>query len=76
VLQTNPVMVRIVEAPTPETTVADVLMGSVWFVGVVLLAALVVGLLAGGVFILIRVLRGRLGDRDETPPFPVSPLTR
>jgi hypothetical protein len=54
----TPVVVRIVEAPTRETTVADILLGAVGFVGVVLLGAALVGLLAGAVFILVRRLRG------------------
>jgi hypothetical protein len=49
-----PVIIRVVEAPARETTVADILLGAVGFVGVALLAALVVGLLVGGVFILFK----------------------
>jgi hypothetical protein len=54
-----PVVVRVVEVPTRETTVADILVGAVGFVGVVLLGAALVGLLAGALLILIRKLLGR-----------------
>lgn len=50
-------VVQMVERPTRETTVGDILLGSVGFVGIVLLAALVVGLLAGSVFIFVKRLR-------------------
>jgi hypothetical protein len=47
-------VLQVVEKPTRETTVGDILLGSVGFVGFVLLAALVVGLLAGSLFILVK----------------------
>lgn len=50
-------MVQVVEPPTRETSVGDILLGSVGFVGFVLLAALLVGLLAGGLFIAMKRLR-------------------
>jgi hypothetical protein len=74
-VQITPAIVRIVEPPTQETSVADILMGAVGFVGFVLLAALLVGLVAGGVFILIRKLRERLGHEDADA-FSASRLTR
>jgi hypothetical protein len=76
-MQINPVVVRVIEgvdAPTPETTIADLLLGSVWFVGFVLLLALAAGLVSGGIFILVRKVRERLGG-EIAPPSP-SPLTR
>jgi hypothetical protein len=50
----TPVVVKIVEETTQEVSVADILVGAFGFVGAVLVAAAVVGLLAGGVFILFR----------------------
>jgi hypothetical protein len=50
----TPVVVKIVEETTPEVSVADILVGAFGFVGAVLLAAAIVGVLAGGVFILFR----------------------
>lgn len=49
-------VVQMVERPTRETSVGDILLGSVGFVGMVLLAALVVGLVAGSVFIFVKRL--------------------
>jgi hypothetical protein len=73
-LQINPVVVRVVEAPTPETTVADILIGAVGLVGFVALLALVVGVLTGGLFILFRIIRDRRDDGTQT--ISASPLTR
>jgi hypothetical protein len=50
-------VVEVVAPPTRETSVGDILLGSVGFVGFVLLAALLVGLIAGGLFILVKKLR-------------------
>ena len=50
----NPVIVRVVEPPARETSVADILLGAVGLVGFALLAALVVGIVVGGVFILFK----------------------
>ena len=49
-------VVQMIEKPTRETTVGDILLGSVGFVGMALLAALVVGLVAGGVLIFVKRL--------------------
>jgi hypothetical protein len=73
--QINPVVVRIVDEPTPETTVADILIGAVGFVGAVLLAALLVGCLAGVIFILVRKRRAR-GVLEDTPSITASQFTR
>jgi hypothetical protein len=51
-------------------------MGAVGFVGFVLLAAFVVGLLAGAVFIGWRKLKARLKGEDEFPLVDASPLTQ
>jgi hypothetical protein len=74
--QVNPVIVRVVEPPTPETTVADVLLGAVGLVGIVLLAAFVVGIVAGGLFILVKHMRARWRGEDDSPSISASPLTR
>jgi hypothetical protein len=54
----TPVVVQIVEEPTTEVSVADILVGAFGFVGAVLVAAALVGLVAGGLFILFRRWRG------------------
>lgn len=73
--QINPVVVRVVEAPTRETSVADVLMGAVGFVGFMLISSLLAGLVAGALFIGIRKLRARLSGEAEFPLIEASPLT-
>lgn len=50
-------IVQVVEQPTREISVADVLVGSVGFVGLALLAAAIVGLVAGAMLILFQRLR-------------------
>jgi hypothetical protein len=60
----TPVVVKIIDAPTPETSVADILIGAVGLVGFVLLAAALVGLVAGVLFFAVR--RASLARR-ETP---------
>lgn len=63
-------IVQVVEQPSREISVADILLGSVGFVGLALLAAAVVGLVAGAALILLQRLRpsnplnGQ--DADET----------
>jgi hypothetical protein len=73
--QINPVVVRIVEEPTRETTVADILLGAVGFVGAVLLAALLVGFLAGVIFIIVRKRRAR-DVLEDAPSITASQFTR
>jgi uncharacterized protein YacL len=57
----QPIMVRVVEQPVHETTVSDVIFGSIGLVGVLLLTALVLGLLLGGGLILVKRLTARDG---------------
>lgn len=64
--QVTPVVVRVVDEPTPETSVADILIGAVGLVGFVLLLAAVVGIVAGCLFILMRKLQAR----HEVPGAP------
>lgn len=62
----QPIFVRVVEQPVRETTIADVVFGSIGLVGVLLLTALVLGLLLGGALILVKRLRARDGlDADH-----------
>ncbi len=50
-------IVQVVEQPSREISVADILLGSVGFVGLTLVAAAIVGLLAGAVLIFFKRLR-------------------
>ena len=68
-------VVQVVEEPTRETSVADILLGAVGFVGFVLIAAAVVGLFAGGLFILFRKWRARhSGPIDTSASLNLSSL--
>jgi len=59
-------MVRVVEQPVHETSLSDVILGSLGLVGVLLIAALVFGLVLGGGLIAYKRLRARDGiDPDQ-----------
>jgi hypothetical protein len=60
-LQQGPIIVRVVEEPVDETTIADVILGSLGLVGVMLIAALLLGLLLGGGLVLYKRLRAKDG---------------
>ena len=62
----DPIIVRVVEEPVRETTIADVILGSLGLVGVMLVSALLLGLLLGGGLVLYKRLRSRDGlDADN-----------
>ncbi len=56
----NPIVVKVVQTPVESTTVADVLVGAIGLTGVLLLCALLLGGIFGGVLIGLKVLRARL----------------
>ena len=58
-VQSAPVMVRVVQPAVEETSVADVLIGSIGLTGVLVLVAVVLGAILGGVLIGIKKLRSR-----------------
>lgn len=64
----NPVMVRVVDAPVESTTVADVLIGVIGLTGVLILVALVLGGVFGGILIGIKKFR----ERYNLEPIPDS----
>ena len=55
----TPLVYEIVESTTPQTTVVDVLLGAVAFVGVIGVVAFVLGLSFAGVLIALRKRRGQ-----------------
>lgn len=57
--QTAPIVVRVVEEPVKSTGVADILIGALGLTGVMLLAALLLGAVLGGILIGIKRLRAR-----------------
>ncbi|MBI2222290.1 MAG: hypothetical protein HYU53_13915 [Acidobacteria bacterium] len=55
---TGPIIVRVVEEPARETTVVDVLLGSIGLTGLVLLIAAIAGLALGGILVWLKKRRG------------------
>ena len=58
-LQSQPVMVRVLQPTVEETSVADVLIGSIGLTGVLVLVAVLLGALLGGALIGIKKFRSR-----------------
>jgi hypothetical protein len=50
----TPLIVKIVERPTKEISVADILLGSIGITGLFLVGAAILGLVLGGAFIMVR----------------------
>lgn len=71
------IVVRVVEQPVHETTIADVIFGSLGLVGVMLIAAALAGLILGGGLILFKRLRHRdgLDAEDDGSNLRVTPMS-
>ena len=71
----DPIIVRVVEQPVHETTISDVILGSLGLVGVLLAAALLLGLLLGGGLVLFKRMTARDGidPHREADSFRVTP---
>jgi uncharacterized Tic20 family protein len=54
----TPIIVRVVEEPAKETTVVDVLLGSIGLTGLLLLIAALAGLALGALLVWIKKRRG------------------
>lgn len=68
--QPAPIIVRVIEEPAKSTTIVDVLVGSLGLTTVLLLAAIVLGAVLGGILIGVKLLRARFNlepvpDRDS-----------
>ena len=59
--QQDPIIVRVIEEPVDETTISDVILGSLGLVGVLLISALLLGLLLGGGLVLYKRLLSKDG---------------
>jgi hypothetical protein len=57
----QPIVVRVIEEPVKSTGVSDILIGALGLTGVMLLAALLLGLVLGGILIGIKKLRAKYG---------------
>jgi hypothetical protein len=73
----DPILVRVVEQPVHESTISDVILGSIGLVGVLLLSALVLGILLGGGLILVKRLtaRDQLDARRDAEAFRITPTS-
>jgi hypothetical protein len=73
----QPIIVRVIEQPVHETTIGDVILGSLGLVGVLLLSALLLGLLLGGALVGYKRLRAKdgldaAGDAESLRVTPTS----
>jgi hypothetical protein len=64
--QQTPIIVQVIEQPADETTVADILIGSLGLTGVLLLTAIVLGAILGGILIGVKKVRARY-DMEPVP---------
>jgi len=64
--QITPYIVQVIEAPTRETTVVDILLGSVGLIGVIVLAAILFGLALGGFLVWFRNSRPENAINGQT----------
>jgi hypothetical protein len=62
----NPIIVKVIETPTQETTIVDVVVGSLGLTMVLILSALVLGAILGGLLIGVKLLRTRY-NLDPAP---------
>lgn len=62
--QGQPIMVEVVQQPVESTTVADVLLGAIGLTGVLVLAAVLLGALLGGMLIAYKTWRGGQDSAD------------
>jgi len=65
-IQQAPIIVRVIQPSTQSTTVADVLVGAFGLTGLLVLLAVLLGGVFGGILIGIKILRRRMNI--EPPP--------
>jgi hypothetical protein len=73
----QPIIVRVLEEPVKSTGVGDVILGALGITGVLLLAALLLGALLGGLLIWIKKIRAKyslepVSDHDALRVTPSS----
>ena len=67
VQQPSPIIVRVMEQPVESTTVADVLLGAIGLTGLLVIIAVVLGGLLGGILIKMKHLRAsRSADGNDS----------
>ena len=60
----QPIVVRVVEQPVRDTSIADVIIGAIGLIGFLLITAAVLGAVLGAVLIGIKLLRTRYGASE------------
>jgi len=60
IIQQTPIIVHVIQPATESTTVADVLVGAFGLTGLLVLVALVLGGMFGGILIGIKIVRRRM----------------
>jgi len=75
--QPTPIIVRVVEEPVKQTTLADVIFGSLGLVGILLISAALLGLALGAALIIWKRLRRHdgLDSDDEGANLRVTPTS-
>jgi hypothetical protein len=58
-VQSAPIVVRVVEEPVESTGISDILVGALGLTGVMLLTALLLGAVLGGILIAIKRIRAK-----------------
>ena len=66
--QPEPMIVRVVEQPVQDTSVADVIIGAIGLTGFLLLTAAVLGLVLGAILIGVKKLRARYELEAQVDP--------
>jgi len=74
-LQQSPIIVRVVNQPVHQTSIADVIFGSLGLVGILLLTAALLGLLLGAVLIAVKRLRATDGLETHADELRVTPVS-
>ena len=72
--QSAPIIVRVVETPVESTTLGDVILGALGLTGVLLLCALLLGTVLGGILIGVKLLRARY-NLEPTPDSEALKIT-
>lgn len=62
----SPIIVRVVGPTSDELGLGEVILGALGLTGAIALAALILGILLGGVFILVRIRHPRNAFNGET----------
>jgi hypothetical protein len=73
----EPIVVRVVEQPVQNTSIADVIIGAIWLTSLLLVTAALLGVVLGGILISVKKLRARyglepIGDPDALRVTPHS----